>query len=490
MVVRNGIAKIADLKGKTVAASRARHRALLHAGLDPEEERPVGEGRDGRQPRAAARPRRRSSPAQNDAAMTYEPYLSTVRAKPEAGKIIATTLDYPMVMDTFGCTPKFLAENPKAAKALADSYFEAVDMIKKEPKKSYEIMGADVKQSGEQFEASAEVPALAGQGREPEVLRRRASQQFSKEAADLLLEIGIIKADADIEQARRHAVHQVATSAGAPRRRRLGDASAAPSSARDEAARARRAGRASRSASRSSSLFVAGVGVGDVRRLRVEDLPRRPADDAARGLGAARAVRLRQRHRHDDLARVRRLRRSPRLLGVPLGIAMGAYKPIEAFFEPFVSFARYLPASAFIPLLILWAGIGETQKLLVIFIGSFFQIVLMVAVTVGARGATSSRPPTRSAPTPTASCAACCCPSAAPADRGDAAARARLGVDLRDRRRADRRVERHRPHDHRQPGAAQHRPDHLRHHRHRRHRPRLRPRVQAGATARCFRGAC
>jgi NitT/TauT family transport system permease protein len=71
------------------------------------------------------------------------------------------------------------------------------------------------------------------------------------------------------------------------------------------------------------------------------------------------------------------------VIGVPLGIAMGAYKPIEAFFEPFVSFARYLPASAFIPLLILWAGIGETQKLLVIFIGSFFQIVLMVAVTVG-----------------------------------------------------------------------------------------------------------
>ena len=71
------------------------------------------------------------------------------------------------------------------------------------------------------------------------------------------------------------------------------------------------------------------------------------------------------------------------ILGVPLGIAMGAYKPVEAFFEPFVSFARYLPASAFIPLLILWAGIGETQKLMVIFLGVFFQIVLMVAVTVG-----------------------------------------------------------------------------------------------------------
>ena len=65
---------------------------------------------------------------------------------------------------------------------------------------------------------------------------------------------------------------------------------------------------------------------------------------------------------------------------------MGAWKPVEAFLEPFVSFCRYLPASAFIPLLILWAGIGELQKILVIFIGSFFQIVLMVAVTVaGAR---------------------------------------------------------------------------------------------------------
>ncbi|WP_041389259.1 ABC transporter permease [Polaromonas sp. JS666] len=71
------------------------------------------------------------------------------------------------------------------------------------------------------------------------------------------------------------------------------------------------------------------------------------------------------------------------LIAVPLGIAMGTYKGVEAFFEPFVSFCRYLPASAFIPLLILWAGIGETQKILVIFIGSVFQIVLMVAVTVG-----------------------------------------------------------------------------------------------------------
>lgn len=70
------------------------------------------------------------------------------------------------------------------------------------------------------------------------------------------------------------------------------------------------------------------------------------------------------------------------LIAVPLGIAMGAFKFIEAFLEPFVSFCRYLPASAFIPLLILWAGVDEAQKILVIFIGSVFQIILMVSVTV------------------------------------------------------------------------------------------------------------
>ena len=71
-------------------------------------------------------------------------------------------------------------------------------------------------------------------------------------------------------------------------------------------------------------------------------------------------------------------------LAVPLGIAMGAWKQVEAFFEPFISFSRYLPATAFIPLLILWAGIGEAQKLALIFIGAFFPMTLMIAVKVGA----------------------------------------------------------------------------------------------------------
>jgi NitT/TauT family transport system substrate-binding protein len=134
-----------------------------------------------------------------DAAMTYEPFLSAVRAKPEAGRIIATTLDYPMVMDTFGCTPKFLGDNARAAKALADSYFEALEMISKEPKKSFEIMGADVKQTAEQFEGSQKF--LRWQDRAANLKFFSGEHAaFSKEAADLLLEAGIIRNIPDLSK--------------------------------------------------------------------------------------------------------------------------------------------------------------------------------------------------------------------------------------------------------------------------------------------------
>ena len=191
MAVRNNIGKIAELKGKTVAASAPGTAPyftlawfLKKNGLSVKDVTVVN-----LEPGPAAQA---FVAGQNDAAMTYEPYLSTVRAAPQAGKIIATTLDYPMIMDTFGCTPKFLADNPKAAKALADSYFEAVDMIAKDPKKSFAIMGADVKQSGEQFEASQKY--LRWQDRAAnKAFFAGPHAQFSKEAADLLLEIGIIK---------------------------------------------------------------------------------------------------------------------------------------------------------------------------------------------------------------------------------------------------------------------------------------------------------
>ena len=196
MVVRNDIQSIKDLKGKTVAASAPGTSPyfvlawmLKKNGLSVKDVQVVN-----LEPGPAAQA---FVAGQNDAAMSYEPYLSTVRDKPEAGKIIATTLDYPVVMDTVGCTPKFLEENPKAAKALADSYFEALDMIKADEKKAFEIMGADVKQTGEQFAKSAQY--LRWQDREAnKAFFSGELQKFSEEAADLLLEVGIIKAKPDI----------------------------------------------------------------------------------------------------------------------------------------------------------------------------------------------------------------------------------------------------------------------------------------------------
>lgn len=67
------------------------------------------------------------------------------------------------------------------------------------------------------------------------------------------------------------------------------------------------------------------------------------------------------------------------LIGIPLGILAGTFKFAESFILPMSEFIRYMPAAAFIPLIMVWAGIGETAKILVIFIGCFFQLILMVA---------------------------------------------------------------------------------------------------------------
>ena len=200
MVVKAGINKIGDLKGKTVAASAPGTAPyftlawmLKKNGLSLKDVTIVN-----LEPQAAANAMIAGT-ANLDAAMTYEPFLSAVRAKPEAGKILATTLEYPMIMDTFGCTPKFLSENPKAAKALADAYFDALAMIKSDAKKSFEIMGADVKQTGEAFEKSQAF--LRWQDREAnQKFFSGEHLQFSKEAADLLLEAGIIKQIPDLSK--------------------------------------------------------------------------------------------------------------------------------------------------------------------------------------------------------------------------------------------------------------------------------------------------
>jgi len=66
-------------------------------------------------------------------------------------------------------------------------------------------------------------------------------------------------------------------------------------------------------------------------------------------------------------------------IALPLGLVMGAFAPIEAVLNPIVAAFRYLPATAFIPLFLMWLGAGEEQKLALLFIGVVFFLITLLA---------------------------------------------------------------------------------------------------------------
>ncbi len=66
------------------------------------------------------------------------------------------------------------------------------------------------------------------------------------------------------------------------------------------------------------------------------------------------------------------------LVAIPIGVLIGTYRVAEAFIEPFVDFVRYMPVVSFVPLTMVWLGIDDTQKFAIVFIGTFFQEVLLI----------------------------------------------------------------------------------------------------------------
>lgn len=67
------------------------------------------------------------------------------------------------------------------------------------------------------------------------------------------------------------------------------------------------------------------------------------------------------------------------IMAIPIGIWMSSYRIVGMLMEPIVDFIRYLPVPALVPLLIIWFGIGESSKIAVLWMGTFFQLVLLVA---------------------------------------------------------------------------------------------------------------
>ncbi len=154
IAVRNSINSIKELKGKSVnvdGPGTVQHFMLSYI----LEKNGLSIGDITRSTMAANPAAQAFVAGQGDAAVTYEPYLSSVREKPDAGKILVTTKDYPVVVDVLVFKRDFIQKNPRVVKATVDSFFDALDMLKREPAKSNELMGSTVKQSGEAFAKSA-----------------------------------------------------------------------------------------------------------------------------------------------------------------------------------------------------------------------------------------------------------------------------------------------------------------------------------------------
>jgi len=197
VAVRSNINSIKDLKGKTIAVDGAGTTpyfvlmVMLHRnGLSP---------KDVQFATLAPNPAAQAFVAgQYDAASTYEPYLSSIRNAPSAGKIIATTIEYPVVVDMLAFQPDYIKKNPKTVQGVVDGWFDALAMIKSDPKKSYEIMGAKVKQTGEQFEGSAKYIAWQDKAANQAYFKGDL-QAFMKEAADIQLQSAVIKTIPDLK---------------------------------------------------------------------------------------------------------------------------------------------------------------------------------------------------------------------------------------------------------------------------------------------------
>lgn len=67
------------------------------------------------------------------------------------------------------------------------------------------------------------------------------------------------------------------------------------------------------------------------------------------------------------------------VIAIPLGILMSGYRVITAVTEPLIDFIRYLPVPALVPLTLIWLGIGEGSKVTLLWIGTFFQLILLIA---------------------------------------------------------------------------------------------------------------
>ena len=136
---------------------------------------------------------------QFDGCSTYEPYLSQVRTMgADKGKILATTLDHPCVVDTLAFQPAFIQANPEAVRRVVKSWYDAIAMIAREPDRSYEIMGRRVNQTAEQFRNSAQFIEWLDQAKNKEYVAN-GLPQFMQKAHTVLRETGVVRQNVNLD---------------------------------------------------------------------------------------------------------------------------------------------------------------------------------------------------------------------------------------------------------------------------------------------------
>ncbi len=189
IVVRDAINSLADLKGKQVAVQYGGVPQFWLAYVLKKNGQSITDVQSvNLQPSDAANA---FVAGQFDAAVTYEPYLSKVREA--KGKILVTSDQTPgVIIDTLAFQPDYIKKNPKVVQAFVDSWFEALDVIKKDEKKAFEIMGRDVNQTPEQFAESARFVRWYDKAGNQEYLTK-TMPVFIKEVQDVMLEAKLIR---------------------------------------------------------------------------------------------------------------------------------------------------------------------------------------------------------------------------------------------------------------------------------------------------------
>ncbi len=135
---------------------------------------------------------------QFDGCSTYEPYLSQVRGMGEdKGRILATTVQHPCVVDTLAFQPAFIQANPEAVRRVVKSWYDALAMIKAEPDRSYEIMGRRVNQTGEAFKASAQYIEWQD-GAMNKAYVAAGLPEFQQKALEVQKETGVVRGNVDL----------------------------------------------------------------------------------------------------------------------------------------------------------------------------------------------------------------------------------------------------------------------------------------------------